>query len=72
MQSAFADVINYLAVIEATLDVPWCVDPRYRPCQAVVASVGSVVLYFTLYVEPLTIPVAVSSASLLLQDPSKL
>ena len=39
--------LDYFAVRVVTLDVPLCDDPRYRPCQAVVASVGSVVLYFT-------------------------
>ena len=39
---------NYFAVNEVTLVVPLCDEPKYRPCQAVVASVGAVVLYFTL------------------------
>jgi len=36
---------NYFAVNEVTLVVPLCDEPKYRPCQAVVASVGAVVEY---------------------------
>ena len=59
-------LIVYLAVNEATLVVPVADEPRYKPCQVVVASVGAVSDDFTVYVEPFTMPVAVMKVHVLL------
>ena len=51
---------------EATLVVPVAEDPMYRPCQAMVASVGAVLDDFIVYLEPLFMPVAVMKVHVLL------
>lgn len=51
---------------EVTLVLPVAEEPRNKPCHEVVASVGAVVEDFTVYFEPLTMPVAVMKVHVLL------